>query len=64
MWYPESEFLRAATDTQRRVQHCVKWKSDGIRFAVGLYPNRVGIWDILTKKVPFVGSSVGSIFSL
>ncbi|CAH1383131.1 protein cortex-like [Tenebrio molitor] len=51
MWYPESEFLRAATDTQRRVQHCVKWKSDGIRFAVGLYPNRVGIWDILTKKL-------------
>ncbi|RZC42769.1 cell division cycle protein 20 -like protein, partial [Asbolus verrucosus] len=47
-WTPADE---GTTSTNKRVQHCVKWKNDGMRFAVGLFPNKLGVWDIVVKKL-------------
>ena len=51
MWYPDTGCRRATTNTGQGVQHCVKWAPDGSKFAVGLFPNRIGIWCIVKNKV-------------
>ncbi|XP_018571050.1 protein cortex-like [Anoplophora glabripennis] len=51
LWHPDDNLSRLVTNTQRRVQACLKWNEDGTQFGMALSMSGIAVWDFNASKV-------------